>query len=296
MANLSNQIFKAEENFRNWLEIASSFSKQNSPPTLGVLQNAGSPLMGRAHYFDPALNKQEVRIPREMTADPKQFVFRLMEFILYQMHGVYGGNVLDFVEGDSILGFVKDCDGDVGLCCFEFKRDGNIITVDIGYNIFQGEKSIISSADDLLPSKSYRYRVYKALAYILAKKASWMRLWFWILLSPLILYGLMVPVALARAIADVFACLPCFGLVYFFLFSNLLANCSKARKELLAKIKCHLILDLSPIHYPLKVYSHSAIQKEINQGKSHQLFIKRGLEIVNHAAQLSEQNWYGTSD
>lgn len=292
--NTFEKLTKSEEVFQDWL-IASYEAHNKAGVEAKDFLNVGSPT-GLSDKYDgfEYLFKKTVKTPAVFIGNHDAFAIALIEFIIDNVLALYGDSVRVAVDGNKSLSIYKDCGGEIGGFWCGLKREGNICLLSVCYQIHWGYNSILIDPKKLIPCtaasirKSYAYRAKRRLRFFYSK-----RFLIFSIISTLfagIVLGLLSSkinwLVVLGVIIGFFTC------GYMKLCWDRWTNGETAieRSEIETEANVRLNHDLSPVHFPVKYFTHKKSAEAIARNHDHQVFIERLSSILERAVLAGEQS------
>jgi|LakMenE18May11ns_1017448.scaffolds.fasta_scaffold9885528_2 hypothetical protein len=291
--NIIEKLTKSEKVFQDWL-IASYETHQKPGVEAKDFLNVGSPTDSGEKYagFD-FLFKRTIRTPTAFIGNHDAFAIALLEFIIDNALDLYGDSIRIAVKGKKSLAIYKNCGGEIGGFFCELNREGNIFTLGVIYQIYWGYNSILIAPRQLASCTAAEIR--KSYAYVAKRR---LKLFY----SKRFLIFLIISIILAAIalglIASGISGLAILGVFFGFLTFGYIRSCwnrwvnnetASERSEIENEAIVRLAHDLSPIHFPVKYFSHEKTAEAIAKNHDHQAFIERLQSILEKAVLAGEQ-------
>jgi hypothetical protein len=292
--NTLEKLIQSEKIFQNWL-IASYGIHQKPGSVAKDFLNVGSPMDSDDKFVGfQYLFKRTVKTPTAFIGNYDAFANALIEFVIDNALALYGDSIRIAVESKKSLAIYKDCGGEIGGFWCGLKREGNIFTLSVCYQIYWGYNSILITPRNLRScnatsiKESYAYRANRRLSFFFSKRV----ITFFIitLISASIALGLIlsevIGFMLLGGLIGLFAGL--YAILCWDRFINGETNDERSSIEQEANIRP--AYDLSPIHFPVKYFSHEKTAEAIAKNHDHQVFIERLQSILEKAVLAGEQS------
>jgi len=288
------KLTKSEEVFQDWL--IASYEAHNKPGVEAKdFLNVGSPLgLSDKHCGFEYLFKRTVKTPAVFIGNHDAFAIALTEFIIDNVLALYGGSIRVAVNGNKSLSIYKDCGGEIGGFWCGLKSEGNIFLLSVCYQIYWGYNSILIDPKKLIPCtaagirNSYAYRAKRRLRFFYSKRFlifSIISTIFSLIALGLITSGISLLVIVGW-IVGLFTC------GYMKLCWDRWVNNETAseRSEIKTEAYVRPGHDLSPIHFPVKYFTHEKSADAIARNHAHQVFIDRLSSMLERAVLAGEQS------
>jgi hypothetical protein len=291
--NTQQKLLQSELEFQSWLK-ASYDTHQKDGVQARDFTAVGSPTASGDKYscFE-YLFKRTVRTPSTFIGNHDAFAIALKEFIIENVLDLYGSSIRVAMNGNESLAFYKDCGGEMGGFWCGFKREGNIFTLSVGYQIYWGYNSILIDPKNLLSpnttniTKTYAYSAKKRLDFFYSKR-------FFTFLTISIIFG-----SIAFGLVDAGGMLSILGVLIGLFTGGYMIACwqrwsqdetKSERAEIEREFNVRVGHDLSPIHFPVKYFSHEVAAEAIAKNYDHQVFIERLSSVLEKAVLAGEQS------
>ncbi len=270
----------------------------------------------RYRYYNTQF-KSTIKVPPQYQDTPNLFINALGKYFVDSAKFLYKDQIRyeytgfkSNAPGDYCwVDVYKSCGDEVGAFCVYFKLEGNLVIVEVGYQIFSQMMPLCSEPRDLrsFSAESFNrsgrgkmFRYYPKLFFdCLALIIIGLGLIFWFVLSYL---GSKETLGDPRFpfFGKAFFCLVisfyC-AVIVFIPFAILCAGFEFARSiifsnpdERLAQQKIAIQQDLSPIHFPVKYFNSEDFNDAFTKSHDHQIFFKQLQEVVNRMSALGESS------
>ena len=277
----------------------------------------------RYRYYDTQF-KSTIKVPPQYQDNPRSFINALGKYFVDSAKFLYKDQIRYGYMGFESnapgnwcwIDIYKACGNEVGCFCLHFKLEGNLVVVEVGYQIFHqliplsSDPNILSSFNFKSLAMSGRGRIFryapKSILNILSRIESigFLFSWFvgfvltvrWFLylgdksinfadISDILDFAW---VAFLSAVIGVFFALPfdwickmtkmCIGVFF-----------DDPETRMLQQ-KTAIDQDLSPIHFPVKYFNHYDFNEAYTKSHDHQIFFKQLQEVVNRMSALGESS------
>jgi hypothetical protein len=289
--NHLTQLRKSEEAFQKWFRQAHVLA-QSLNCSASDFRKIGTPFECGEKYAGYEVSvKQAIRVPRAFYDNPDDFMPVLVDYLIDNTRMLYRDSVR-IAATDSKIYVYKDCGNQLGGILCYLKREGNLITASVIYQIYNCSMSILSDPSQLVKCSDHELRRTTAWgARCRNRFFIWKRIAGFILICLILLSAsASVKIDLAYSVISVVASL----LLLFFLTicwisitdGDVFAESRRREKEATG----HLKGDLSPIHFPVQFYEKEDVNRGIAKNLDHQVFFEKTVSVIARAVSLAEQS------
>jgi hypothetical protein len=286
--SINDQIAANETSFQEWFQRSwDAHHKEN--PSAADFKDVGDPRPTTRQKSYDYLDKRTVRVMVDFQSRPDDFVQLLQDYLINNALLLYQESIR-IANLPGSVSFYKDCGNQVGMVECHLSREGQIVTIAIGYQTYDKTAQIIASPDAMKMATHQKKIKLKRIIYLRNIKNvydSFVFLWMAIAMTDFIY------IVFFRAIGnDVSTANSWFlgtSCLFFISIWPYLAKFSD-RFSLDEMIESHVAKDLSHTFFPVAYYSNEDVTAAQTQNKDHAAFLERIRSVIDRAVAFGESS------
>lgn len=278
--SIDQQIAANEKTFQEWFQRSWDAHHKESP-SAADFKDVGDPRPTTRQKSYDYLDKRTVRVMVDFQSRPDDFVQLLQDYLINNALLLYQDSIR-IANLPGSVSFYKDCGDQVGLVECHLSREGQIVTVAVGYQMFK--KSIALTFDPLRQAKQTNTHRVCALEkkekdlQLIVPKASILSILMALMFGLSVLYiGLFMTLLIGLLIVTIFA-------------QEYLVPQLNRKAILKKKVNAHRQHDLSHNLFPVAYHSKGKVTAALSENKDHAAFLERIRSVVDRAVAFGESS------